>query len=161
MQKVRICFVCLGNICRSPLAEAVLRHKAKERGLADKVVIESRGTGSWHLGEPADPRMRATAARHGVDVDGVAEQFGDADYEAFDLIFGMDTARTDELRARAPDHLKHRVVAFRRYDPEANEDHDVPDPYYGGDEGFETVYRIVERTCDVLLDRIATDTLEA
>ena len=152
MSRFSVCFVCLGNICRSPLAEAVLRQKAEARGLTDRLHIESRGVGDWHLGEPADPRMQATASRHGVEMSGRAELFSPDDFAAFDLVLAMDVERYEELLARMPEGLCERVALFRDFDPEG--DGDVPDPYYGGPEGFEEVFRIVDRTCDAILNSL-------
>lgn len=154
MEPVRVNFVCLGNICRSPLADAVLRHQAQQRGVADRVVVASRGVGRWHLGEPADRRMRSTAASHGVDLDGVSELFVSSDFEQFDLILTMDADRQADIERRAPASHAHKVLPFRTFDPEGGPDEDVPDPYYGGQQGFEEVFTIVGRTCSELLDRI-------
>ena len=157
-EKLRVCFVCLGNICRSPLAEAVLREKARARGVDDRLVIASRGIGAWHVGDPPDARMRLTAADHGVDMDGVAEQVGDADFHEFDLLLAMDADRHADLVDKAPPSALERVVPFRAFDPEGHPWDDVPDPYYGGQRGFENVYEIVDRTCEVLLDRLLDGT---
>ncbi|RMG10950.1 MAG: low molecular weight phosphotyrosine protein phosphatase [Deltaproteobacteria bacterium] len=150
---VRVVFVCLGNICRSPLAEVVLRHKAAARGVSGRLAIESRGTGAWHVGEPMDARMQRTAARHGVTGETVAQRFRETDYD-FDLILSMDPERHRELLAGAPPHRRRHIVPFRRFDPEGGEAEGVPDPYYGGEAGFETVYEIVDRTCEALLDAL-------
>ena len=158
VKPVRVCFVCLGNICRSPLADAVLRHRAAARGLSERVHVESRGVGDWHLGEPADARMRQTAQQHGVDVDGVSELWTREDYAAFDLVLSMDAERQAQLEEDAPANAKKRIRAFRTYDPDGGADDDVPDPYYGGADGFETVFEIVDRTCEALLDRILDGT---
>ncbi|MDF1564960.1 MAG: low molecular weight phosphotyrosine protein phosphatase [Deltaproteobacteria bacterium] len=152
MAPFRICFVCLGNICRSPLAEAVLQQMVRTRGLEDQIEIESRGTGDWHLGQPADPRMQAAATRHGVPMSTRAELFEEEDFADFDLILSMDRARFGELERRMPRRVKAALRLFRDYDPEASGPADVPDPYYGGEDGFEEVYRIVERTCAAMLD---------
>lgn len=158
MEPLRICFVCLGNICRSPLAESVLREKVHARGADDRVRVASRGTGDWHVGEPPDPRMQTTARRHGVKITGTAQQFAPADYAGFDLVLAMDTARYEDLLDGAPEDLARRIVPFRAFDPEGSARDDVPDPYYGGQGGFETVYEIVDRTCEALLDRLLDGT---
>lgn len=160
VERVRVVFVCLGNICRSPLAEVVLRHQARARGVEDRVHVESRGTGAWHVGEPMDPRMARTAGRHGIPCETVAEQFTPADYD-FDLVLSMDPERQRELIAGAPPHRRRHVVPFRRFDPEGGEEEGVPDPYYGGPEGFETVFQIVSRTCTPLLDALVDGSWEA
>ena len=153
MAPFRICFVCLGNICRSPLAEAVLLQLAQVRGLGDRLQIASRGTGDWHLGQPADPRMQAAATRHGISMSTRAELFEEEDFADFDLLLCMDRARLEELERRMPPKVSSRVTLFRDYDPDPQHSPDVPDPYYGGENGFEEVYQIVERTCVDLLDR--------
>ncbi|RMF54292.1 MAG: low molecular weight phosphotyrosine protein phosphatase [Bacteroidetes bacterium] len=154
--KIRVLFVCLGNICRSPLAEGVFRHLVKERGLAEHFEIDSAGTGSWHVGEPPDRRMRETARRHGVSLDGQrARQFEEEDLQRFDHIFAMDRNNLhDILYYDRQDRFGNKVRLFREFDPDPG-DYQVPDPYYGGPQGFENVYRIVERTARTLLDRLA------
>lgn len=153
-EKIRILFVCLGNICRSPLAEGVFAEKVRLAGLADRFEIDSAGTGSWHAGEPADRRMRETARGHGVALTSRARQFGYADFETFDHILVMDRSNLhDVLFLDRKERFSDRVQLFRQYDPDP-EDYQVPDPYYGGDAGFERVYAIVDRTCDALLSAL-------
>ena len=149
---VRVLFVCLGNICRSPLAEGVFRHKVREAGLEHLIEIDSAGTGAWHVGNPPDRRMTATARRHGVDLSSQrARQFVDTDLKDFDHVLAMDKSNLhDILYLDAGDDLGQRVTLFRQWDPEPG-DYEVPDPYYDGAEGFETVYGIVDRTTDNLL----------
>ena len=155
---VRIHFVCLGNICRSPIAEAVFRDKVKEAGLADAFHIQSSGTGDWHVGEGADDRMRQTAKEHGHSLeDHSASQFQKNDLEATDHVFVMDKNNlNDVLFFDEDDRYSNKVRLFRAFDPEPRDDQ-VPDPYYGGEQGFETVYDIVDRTTDVLLDRLVDE----
>ncbi len=152
-----VLFVCLGNICRSPLAEGVLRHLARERGVEDRIRIDSAGTGAWHVGNPPDPRSAETAARHGIRLEGAARQVHPADAERFDLVLAMDRSNLRDLErlfAGHP-HARARVRLFRDYDPEADDGPaDVPDPYYGGPDGFEEVHRMVVRSCAVLLDEV-------
>lgn len=149
---LRVLFVCLGNICRSPLAEGVFRQKVREAGLDDAIEIDSAGTGAWHVGNPPDRRMMATAKRHGVDLSAQrARQFVDTDLADFDHILAMDRSNLhDILFLDTGDDFGHRVTLFRQWDPEPG-DYEVPDPYYGGDQGFEEVYGIVERTSEALL----------
>jgi len=154
MQRVRVCFVCLGNICRSPLAEAVLRHKAREGGVEGRLEISSRGVGAWHVGEPPDPRMRATAREHGVKMDGAAEQVTFEDLTEMDLVLSMDGDRHADLVEMATREATARIVPFRAFDPDGGPWDDVPDPYYGGERGFEEVFTIVDRTCEALLERL-------
>jgi protein-tyrosine phosphatase len=154
-------FVCSGNICRSPLAHRMLEHQARERGLDHLIEVESSGTGAWHVGEDADPRMRRTAARHGLTLHHPARAFRTGDLTDRDIIFAMDRGHYREIRALARGDLPG-LYLFRQFDPDYADDGigpvenapDVPDPYYGGDNGFEKVYRMVERTCRRILDEI-------
>jgi protein-tyrosine phosphatase len=154
---VRLLFVCLGNICRSPTAEGVMRRLVAEAGLADEVEIDSAGTGSWHIGSPPDERATAAARRRGVTLEGAARQVTAEDFERFDLLVAMDASNVRDLRALAPDdEARAKVVALRSFDPEAVSAGklDVPDPYYGGERGFEHVLDVVERACRGLLDEL-------
>jgi len=153
---VRVLFVCLGNICRSPLAEGVFRDKVRAAGLDGIIDIDSAGTGAWHVGNPPDRRMMATAKRQGVDISAQrARQFVDTDLADFDHILAMDKSNLhDILFLAAGDDFGHRVTLFRQWDPEPG-DYEVPDPYYGGDAGFEHVYEIVDRTAEALLKGLA------
>ncbi|MEZ4698984.1 MAG: low molecular weight protein-tyrosine-phosphatase [Rhodothermales bacterium] len=154
-KKIRVMFVCMGNICRSPLAEGVFRHLAREAGSGDAFEIASSGTGGWHVGDPPDRRMRQTATRHGISLDGQrARQFERADFERYDHILAMDEDNLRHLEALSR-HDAHRdkLALFRSHDPEPG-DGNVPDPYYGGDSGFEEVYRIVHRTAGALLQSL-------
>lgn len=151
----RIMFVCTGNICRSPLAHAVFEHKAAERGVAGEYEVESAGLTAYHLGDNADPRMRRTAAEHGVRLDHMARLFQPGDLADYDLILAMDRGHFEDLRHMAANEGERgKVRLFREFDPQAREGDEVPDPYYGGARGFEDVYDIVERTSDVLLDTL-------
>jgi protein-tyrosine phosphatase len=149
---VAVCFVCLGNICRSPTAEGIFKHLVREAGLDDRIAIESRGTGDWHTGEPADARARAAAARRGISLDGTACRFERDDFARFDYILSMDTRVLDTLRrmARTADE-RDRVHNFRAFDPESLPEAPVPDPYYGGADGFDEVFDICEAGCRGLL----------
>ena len=152
---VRVLFVCLGNICRSPLAEGLFQQKVVEAGLGDRVEVDSAGTGGWHVGAPPDRRMTATAAAHGADLSALqARQLTRADLDDFDHVFVMDKANLHDTLALDPggDHGT-RVRLFREFDPEPG-DYQVPDPYYGGPDGFEHVYAIADRTTDAILARL-------
>lgn len=154
-----VLFVCLGNICRSPLGEGIFAALAKERGLADRFHVDSAGTAGYHSGEPPDSRSTAVAAAHGVPLTGQARQVTPRDMVDFDVIVAMDGSNyrsLERLRRRSGRHRDSLadIVMMRDYDPEAR-DADVPDPYYGGPDGFERVYRIVERSCRGLLDELA------
>jgi protein-tyrosine phosphatase len=154
---VRVLFVCLGNICRSPLAEGVFRSQAKERGLEDLFHIDSAGTGAWHVGQAPDSRMRQIAMKHRVDLSGQrARQFKERDLVDFDYIFAMDDSNLRDILVHdREDQHQEGVVLFRKYDPDPD-DYQVPDPYYGGDGGFDRVYSIVERTAQALIDHLSS-----
>lgn len=145
----RILFVCLGNICRSPAAEGVFRHLVAEEGLADAFVIDSAGTGSWHIGEQADRRMRAAADRRGIRLAGLARQVVATDFEDFDWILAMDESNLQHLRAMAHPSRHDRIRLFREFDPQGAGN--VPDPYFGDHDGFADVLDIVTRTSRGLL----------
>ena len=146
-------FVCLGNICRSPLAEGLFRKHVEEAGMSDFFAIASSGTGDWHLGKQADPRMRATARRRGLSIEShAAQQFIVDHFEQYDHIYVMDKSNlNDVLFLDEDEEFGQRVRLFREFDPQP-EDYQVPDPYYGGDEGFDEVYEIVDRTAKNILD---------
>jgi protein-tyrosine phosphatase len=154
---MRILFVCMGNICRSPTAEGVMRRLVEDAGLTDRVDVESAGTGGWHAGEPPDERATIAARRRGVRLEGAARQIRAADFRDFDLLIAMDRANLGELLAAAPDEdAAEKVRLLREFDPMSAgaPDLDVPDPYYGGDRGFETVLDMVEAACRGLLDEL-------
>ena len=149
-----IVFVCLGNICRSPMAEAVMRQLLLDAG-RDDVQVESAGTGSWHVGEGADPRTLAELATRGIEMDHRAQQFTYGDFERFDLVVVMDDDNERVARSLAPsEEAAARVVRLRSFDPEVAGAPEVPDPYYGGPQGFTLLYEMVERSCRGLLDHI-------
>ena len=148
----RVCMVCLGNICRSPMAAAVLRAKIAEAGLADDIVVESAGTGGWHVGDPADRRARAALVAAGYDDTHSARKFVREFFDDYDLVIAMDTENLRNLRALAPDReSREEVRLLRSFDPTAEEGAVVEDPYYGGDDGFAEVLAQVERACDGLV----------
>ena len=144
----RILFVCLGNICRSPTAEGVMRHLLAERGLEDEVEVESAGTGDWHVGSPPDERATEAALRRGVALDGAARQVTAADFARFDLLVAMDRSNLRDLLALAPDEDARERVRLLL------DEADVPDPYYGGPGGFDEVLDLVEEACARLLDEV-------
>jgi protein-tyrosine phosphatase len=153
----RILFVCMGNICRSPTAEGVMRALVREAGLEDEIVIDSSGTGGWHAGAPPDRRATAAAARRGVVLEGAARQLRAEDFDDFDLLLAMDRENLAGIRAVAPSaDAAAKARLLREFDPASAgaPDLDVPDPYYGGPDGFETVLDQVEAACRGLLDAI-------
>lgn len=150
----RILFVCLGNICRSPTAEGVMRALIVERGLQAHVEVDSAGTGGWHVGESPDARATAAARARGVGLSGAARQVRAQDFEQFDLILAMDRANERDLRGLAPDpRSAAKVRLLREFEPEP-ESLEVPDPYYGGPEGFERVLDLVHASCLGVLDSL-------
>ena len=154
---VEICFVCLGNICRSPLAQGVFETLVKEEGLQDRIIISSAGVGNWHVGNSPDPRMQQTAHEHGIQLNSRARQFQDSDFKQMDLVLAMDHSNLSALEQMRPSkEIEDKLFLFRSFDSQHNNDLDVPDPYYGGDKGFETVYQIVERTCPKVLEHLKT-----
>lgn len=152
-----VLFVCLGNICRSPLAEGIFIHKARLRGVLDRFDIDSCGTGSWHVGEPADHRSRAVALRHGIELTCVGRQFGGAaENDRFRWMIAMDRSNARNLvRAGA---MPERVRLMRSFDPAMagapEAELDVPDPYEWPGDGFESVYQMLDRACEGLLEHL-------
>lgn len=153
---VAVLFVCLGNICRSPLAQGVFGKRVEDAGLSDHFEIDSAGTGSWHVGQRPDERMRRTARRYGISLDHQrARQIEPEDFERFQYILAMDRDNLSKVESAAEESGSEAEIAlFREFDPEPG-DGEVPDPYYGGKDGFEHVYEIVERTSERLLDHLA------
>jgi protein-tyrosine phosphatase len=152
---MRICFVCLGNICRSPTAEGVFRKLAVDAALEARLTIDSAGTGAWHVGELPDPRSRDAASRRGYDLTHRARKFTPGDFDRFDLVLAMDRDNYDSLQrlARGRTHVPP-IRLLRSFDASAPADAEVPDPYSGEDDGFEHVLDICERACRGLLDHV-------
>lgn len=142
---MKVLAVCLGNICRSPAAEAAIREAAADAGV--DIEVDSAGTGGYHIGEPPDERMRRAAQSAGLHISGTARQFEAEDFDRFDLVVVMDEANRRDVVSRAPDEAAvGRVRLFRSFDPEAGpDDLEVPDPYYGGADGFDRVVDMVRR----------------
>lgn len=153
----RLLFVCLGNICRSPTAEAVMRKLVTDAGIDDKFEIDSAGTGSWHVGDPPDNRSTAAAAARGIKMGGRARRVTEADFFHFDLLIAMDSMNFEDLKSLAPtSEHESKLYMLREFDPETNGDGDldVPDPYYGGARGFDDVIDLIEAACNGLLDHV-------
>ncbi|MDN7427745.1 low molecular weight protein-tyrosine-phosphatase [Burkholderia sp. AU45388] len=158
MTRVAICFVCLGNICRSPTAEGVMRRQVDAAALGDRIAIDSAGTGNWHVGEPPDTRAQAAARSRGYDLAALrARQVSAADFERFDLLLAMDEANLAELRRRCPPQYRDKVRLLMEFAPGATET-EVADPYFGGAQGFEQVLDQVERACAGLLETLRART---
>jgi protein-tyrosine phosphatase len=154
-QHVSLLFVCLGNICRSPTAEGVMRELVRREGLQARIVVDSAGTGAWHVGEPPDARASAAARARGIALEGSARQVGPRDFDDFDLLLAMDRRNLRDLHHLAPDEqASARVRLLREFDPTPGGDLDVPDPYYSGPEGFQEVLDLVQAACLGLLAEI-------
>ncbi|WP_414451453.1 low molecular weight protein-tyrosine-phosphatase [Burkholderia sp. 22PA0099] len=151
MKPASICFVCLGNICRSPTAEGVMRRQVNAAGLDHVIEIDSAGTGDWHVGEAPDARARQAAEQRGYDLSALrARQVSAADFARFDLLLAMDEANLAELQRRSPAEHRHKVRLLMAFAGDANE-REVADPYFGGAAGFERVLDQCERACAGLL----------
>jgi protein-tyrosine phosphatase len=155
----RIALVCLGNICRSPIADVVVNAELVRAGLDDEVEVTSCGTGTWHVGEPMDPRAAAVLTASGYDASRHRARHFGADWHDHDLILVMDRANFADVLAELPPDRHDRVRMFRSYDPEVDATDpdavpDVPDPFYGGPEGFDDVLAIVERTARRLVEEL-------
>jgi protein-tyrosine phosphatase len=152
--RTSVLFVCLGNICRSPLAEGIFHHLVDEAGLSERFDVDSAGTGSWHLGELPDARASMVARQHGVELTTRARQLTPEDMQRFDVVIAMDheNLRNIERMADAAGS-EARIKLLRAYDSNGDGE-EVPDPYYGGASGFENVYEMVRRSCQVLLEEL-------
>ena len=156
--EVSVLFVCLGNICRSPLGEGVLAHRLEEEDLSDRVRVDSAGTGAWHEGEPPDSRSTDVARRHGIDLGGRARRVRVEDFHEFDYIFAMDRSNLRDLRHLEQEAGGGAVLAlFRDFDPSADEDLDVPDPYYGGPDGFDLMFEMIDRSCAAFVEHLHSE----
>ena len=145
--------VCLGNICRSPIAEGILRHKLEERGIKN-VETDSAGTASYHVGEAPDKRMQATALKNGVDISDLkARQFVQSDYDNFDLIYAMDESNLENMLSLARNEADNAKVQLILNEYQPGENMEVPDPYYGGDSGFQHVFDLLDESVEVLIQK--------
>jgi protein-tyrosine phosphatase len=151
MKKVRVLFVCLGNICRSPLGAAILKKKVAEKGMESYVEVDSCGTSNYHIGDNADPRTLASAARHGVPMQHCARQLTAQDLETFDFVFAMDKSNYHNiLRLAKGRDVTEKVKLMREFDP-LSKGGEVPDPYHGDENDFQEVYDILERSTENFL----------
>ena len=153
----RVLFVCLGNICRSPTAEGTMRSLVAQAGLEQEIEVDSAGTGAYHVGSRPDARATAAARARGIVLEGQARQVRRSDFEDYDLVLAMDRANRRELRALARDAAEaSKVRLLTEFDPNIadGEEVDVPDPYYGGEDGFEEVLDLVQASCEGLLAQI-------
>ena len=150
---MKILMVCLGNICRSPLAEGILREKAKENNL--NIIVDSAGTIATHQGELPDVRSIETAENHSIDITYQRSRpFSEEDFEKFDLIYAMDASNYSDLIAMAKSHEQMKKVKMILNEIYPNENRGVPDPYFGGQDGFEKVYQMLDRACNVIIEKI-------
>ncbi len=151
---MKVLMVCLGNICRSPLAEGILKEKINSRNL--KAEVDSAGTAAYHAGEKPDPRSQAIAFKHGIDISKQrARKFQVDDFEKFDKIFAMDTHNYHDIVALAKEQHEAEKVEMILNKVHPGEDHSVPDPYYGGRDGFQKVYNMLNAACEIIADEIA------
>ncbi len=149
---IRICFVCLGNICRSPTAEGVMQALVDRDKVGDRITLDSAGTGDWHVGEPPDARASAAAKQHGYRLTGQAQTFTKKHFDKYDYVIAMDQSNRDDLLELAPSsEAKAKVHLLRDFDPLSGKGAEVPDPYFGGEDGFERVLDICTAGCEGLL----------
>lgn len=155
---LRVLFVCLGNICRSPAAEIVFNAALRRAGLAERVYVDSCGTGGWHIGQRPDRRMLAALTRHGYDLGKhTARQFSRLDFSQFDLIIPQDESNKEDILALArTEEERRRVIPMSRWFPADTSFTEVPDPYWDGDRGFDTVVELLEWACERLAADIAS-----
>lgn len=154
---MRILFVCLGNICRSPSAEAVMRNLLEKQAIDGSIELDSAGTSDWHAGEAPDARAAQAARKRGIELSGAARQVEPEDFERFDLILAMDRSNLSALQHLAPsDEARAKLRLLREFDPasEQSGELDVPDPYHGGPEGFDRVLDLLSDACEGLLEHV-------
>lgn len=155
----KILFVCLGNICRSPIAEGIFAHLVRERGLEGRYLADSAGTGDWHCGSPPDSRALAVAGKRGVHLPSVCRQVAKTDFQEFDVIVAMDKNNRKDLMAICPLGLHGKIRLMRDFDTAGGKGADVPDPYYGGPHEFDNVYEMVNRCCSSLLEALESGSI--
>jgi protein-tyrosine phosphatase len=155
MTKTKVLFVCLGNICRSPLAEAIFKHKIKEKGLSKSFEADSCGTANYHIGDSPDERTIRNARKNGVEIDHAGRQLSERDLEYFDHILTMDESNyRNVFKLTNADLNKEKISLMRDFDPKGNGE--VPDPYYGGEKGFQEVFEILDRSIENFLSQVSS-----
>jgi protein-tyrosine phosphatase len=156
MNSIAVCFVCLGNICRSPSAEAVMLHQVAEAKLGDRIVVDSAGTGDWHIGQPPDDRAQRAAKRRGYDLSSLrGRQIAAADFARFDLLIAMDDANAAALGEICPPEHRDKIRLLMEF-ATRDDSRVVVDPYFGGEDGFERVLDQCEDACEGLLKALRT-----
>jgi len=153
-KKIRVLFVCLGNICRSPLAEAIFKHKIKEKKLESFFEAESCGTANYHIGDTPDPRTIRNAKKNGITIDHLGRQLCTADFDEFDYIYVMDKSNRENSLRLAQQKHHSKVILMRTFDT-IGKGEDVPDPWSGGEEGFQEVFEILNRSIDQLVNKLS------
>tara|TARA_R100000005_G_C4991711_1_gene199033 strand:+ start:231 stop:716 length:486 start_codon:yes stop_codon:yes gene_type:complete len=156
MSKVKVLFVCLGNICRSPLAEGIFKKKVEEKGLADRFVIDSCGTSNYHIGEQPDRRTIKNALANGVRLNHQGRQFTVQDFNDFDYIVAMDSSNVQNIEKLRPEGNSKQILLVRSFD-ELSMNRNVPDPYYGGENGFQEVFNILDRSIEGLVNHVVLE----
>ncbi len=151
--KKKVLFVCLGNICRSPLAEAIFKHKMAEKGLEDFFEADSCGTANYHIGDPPDPRTIRNASKNGVSINHLGRQLSRDDFGRYDHILVMDQSNLQNALRLAPPEFHNKIQLMRTYDP-LGPGRDVPDPYYGNENDFQEVFDILDRSVEQLIEKL-------
>lgn len=153
-EKINVLMVCMGNICRSPLAHGLFEELVHREGLSERIIVDSAGTHAYHVGEAPDPRSQQTAERHGIDLSQQrARRVAQTDFDRFDYILAMDRDNYGMLISSSPSEHQHKIRLFLEFAPQRKE-REVPDPYYGGAEGFDRVYDMVNEAAAGLLEEI-------